>query len=55
MNTCIAQVEKVIEKNPTWAKPEVFKKALGEFEAFIEEAYGFSKGDFANIQDARYL
>jgi hypothetical protein len=48
-----AQVEKVIEKNPTWAKPEVFKKALGEFETFIEEAYGFSKGDFANIQDAR--
>lgn len=47
------QVEKVIEKNPTWAKPEVFKKALGEFETFIEEAYGFSKGDFANIQDAR--
>jgi hypothetical protein len=48
-----AQVEKVIEKNPAWAKPEVFKKALGEFEEFIEEAYGFSKGDFANIQDAR--
>jgi len=48
-----AQVEKVIEKNPSWAKPEVFKKALGEFESFIEEAYGFSKGDFANIQDAR--
>ena len=47
------QVEKVIEKNPTWAKPEVFKKVLGEFETFIEETYGFSKGDFANIQDAR--
>jgi hypothetical protein len=47
------QVEKVIERNPTWAKPEVFKKALTEFETFIEEAYGFSKGDFANIQDAR--
>jgi len=48
-----AQVEKVIEKNPSWAKPEVFKKTLSEFETFIEEAYGFSKGDFANIQDAR--
>lgn len=47
------QVEKVLEKNPEWAKPEVFKKTLGEFETFIEEAYGFSKGDFANIQDAR--
>lgn len=47
------QAEKVIEKNPTWAKPEVFKKVLGEFETFIEENYGFSKGDFANIQDAR--
>lgn len=48
-----SQVEKVLEKNPEWAKPEVFKKALGEFETFIEEAYGFTKGDFANIQDAR--
>ncbi len=48
-----SQVEKVLEKNPEWAKPEVFKKALGEFESFIEEAYGFTKGDFANIQDAR--
>lgn len=47
------QVEKVIEKNPTWAKPEVFKKALTEIETFIEEAYGFDKNDFANIQDAR--
>jgi hypothetical protein len=47
------EVEKVIEKNPTWAKPEVFKKALGEFQTFIEEAYGFTKSDFDAIQDAR--
>jgi hypothetical protein len=47
------QVEKVLENNPTWSKPEVFKKTLSEFETFIEDAYGFSKEDFANIQDAR--
>jgi hypothetical protein len=47
------QVAKVLEKNPTWEKPEVFKKTLAEFETFINDAYGFSKEDFANIQDAR--
>lgn len=47
------QVAKVIENNPTWAKPEVFKKTIAEFESFISDAYGFSKEDFANIQDAR--
>ena len=47
------QVAKVLENNPTWAKPEVFKKTLAEFETFINDAYGFSKEDFANIQDAR--
>ena len=47
------QVAKVLENNPTWEKPEVFKKALSEFEDFIGDTYGFSKEDFANIQDAR--
>jgi len=48
-----AEVEKVIERNPTWAQPEVFKKVLTEFKSFIDESYGFTEAEFYNIQDAR--
>ncbi|WP_440233681.1 hypothetical protein, partial [Escherichia coli] len=30
-----SQADKVLEKNPSWAKPEVFKKALGEMTDFV--------------------
>lgn len=50
-----AQAEQIIEKNPSWAKPEVFKKAVSEMSDFINNAYGFSQEEFNNIQDARIL
>ena len=50
-----SQADKVIEKNPSWAKPEVFRKALSEMTEFAVDAYGFTQEDFSNIQDARVL
>jgi len=49
------EAEKIITKNPSWAKPEVFKKAITEMTDFVNEAYGFSAQEFANVQDARVL
>ena len=49
------QADKIIENNPTWAKPEVFKKAAKQMQEFIEESYGFTQQEFDNIQDARLL
>jgi hypothetical protein len=49
------QAEKIIENNPTWSKPEVFKKAAKQMQEFIEESYGFTQVEFDNIQDARIL
>jgi hypothetical protein len=49
------QAEKIIENNPSWAKPEVFKKAAKQMQEFIEESYGFTQAEFDNIQDARIL
>jgi hypothetical protein len=49
------EAEKIITKNPSWAKPEVFKKAIGEMTDFVNEEYGFSAQEFANVQDARVL
>lgn len=50
-----AQADRVLEKNPSWANPDVFKKALGSMTDFVASAYGFSQEEFANIQDARML
>jgi hypothetical protein len=50
-----AQADKVLEKNPSWAKPEVFKKALADMTEFVADAYGFSPEEFGGIQDARML
>ncbi len=50
-----AQADKVLEKNPSWAKPEVFRKALSEMTEFVNEAYGFTQEEFATVQDARLL
>lgn len=51
----LGQVDKVLEKNPSWANPDEFKKALGKMTDFLGSAYGFSQQEFANIQDARIL
>jgi len=50
-----SQVERVLELNPSWSKPEVFKKALGEMTDFVNDAYGFTQEEFATVQDARLL
>ena len=50
-----SQADKVLEKNPSWAKPEVFRKALSEMTDFAADAYGFTQEEFSNIQDARVL
>jgi hypothetical protein len=50
-----SQADKVLEKNPSWAKPEVFKKALAEMTDFVADAYGFTQQEFGGIQDARLL
>ena len=50
-----AQADKVLEKNPSWAKPEVFKKALTDMTDFVADAYGFTPEEFGGIQDARML
>jgi hypothetical protein len=50
-----SQASIILEKNPTWAKPEVAKKAISDMSNFIEEAYGFTAAEFGNIQDARLL
>jgi hypothetical protein len=50
-----SQASIILEKNPTWAKPEVAKKAIHDMSNFIEEAYGFTAAEFGNIQDARLL
>ena len=49
------QVQKVVENNPKWAEPKVLKKALTDMQSFIEEAYGFSSNEFAEIKDARII
>ena len=51
----LGQVDKVLEKNPSWANPDEFKKALSKMTDFLGSAYGFSQQEFANIQDARIL
>jgi hypothetical protein len=48
-----SQADKVIEKNPSWAKPEVFRKAVSEMTEFLSDTYGFTQEEFANTQDAR--
>ena len=50
-----SQADRVLEKNPSWAKPEVFRKALSEMTDFAADAYGFTQEEFSNIQDARIL
>ena len=50
-----SQADRVLEKNPSWAKPEVFRKALSEMTDFAADAYGFTQEEFSNIQDARVL
>ncbi len=47
------QVELALEKNPSWAKPEVFRKVAKEMSDFVGEAYGFTPDEFASVQDAR--
>jgi len=47
------QANLVIEKNPSWAKPEIFKKAMSELTDFANESYGFTQEEFSTIQDAR--
>lgn len=47
------QVNMVIEKNPTWKDPKVFKQVIGELKEFIGETYGFTEEEFNNINDAR--
>jgi hypothetical protein len=49
------EAEKIITNNPTWVKPEVFKRSMSELATFVEEAYGFNDAEFKNIQDARIL
>jgi hypothetical protein len=49
------EAKKIVERNPTWAKPEVFKKAITEMSDFCLEAYGFTQQEFSNIQDSRML
>lgn len=50
-----AQAEKVLENNPSWADPKVFKKTLTEMTDFVNESYGFTPEEFASVQDARLL
>lgn len=50
-----SQADRVLEKNPSWAKPEVFRKVLSEMTDFAADAYGFTQEEFSNIQDARVL
>jgi hypothetical protein len=49
------QMQLAIEKNPEWAKPAVFKKALDSMVSFVEESYGFTPQEFAEVKDARIL
>ena len=49
------EAKKIVERNPTWSKPEVFKKAITEMSDFCLEAYGFTQQEFSNIQDSRML
>jgi hypothetical protein len=49
------QVNFALEKNPSWAKPEVFKQTLNKMETFLGEAYGFTPEEFHTVQDARLL
>ena len=49
------QVAKVIDNNPQWADKKALKKGLEEIQTFIDERYGFSKEEFAAIQDARII
>lgn len=49
------ELEKAINDNPEWAKPEVFKKALTSMSEFVANQYGFTHEEFVGIKDARIL
>lgn len=49
------EAQKIVERNPEWVKPEVFKKAITEMADFVNDAYGFTMQEFNNIQDSRML
>lgn len=50
-----SEVNLVIEKNPKWAEPKVFKKVLEDMAGFVEENYGFTRQEFAQVKDSRIL
>jgi hypothetical protein len=47
------EMHKILEKNPTWSKPENFKRDITEIKSFVAEAYGFNEDEFNNISDSR--
>lgn len=50
-----SQVEKAVEDNPEWADKKIFKSALENMAMFLNEKYGFSIQEFAEVKDARIL
>lgn len=50
-----SEIEKALEKNPTWSDPTVFKKDVEEMQSFVGEAYGFTPAEFETIHDHRLL
>lgn len=50
-----AEVQKMIQDNPTWSDQTVMAKDLGEIGAFLRNQYGFSDQEVANNLDARLM
>lgn len=45
----------MLEKNPSWANPEVFQKDMDGIKSFLSNQYGFTNDDFATVVDARLI
>ena len=50
-----SQREKMLENNPAWNDPNVFKQEMTGMKSFLSEKYGFTDQDFAQVNDARLI
>ncbi|WP_438980224.1 hypothetical protein [Polynucleobacter sp.] len=50
-----SQREKMLDNNPAWNDPNVFKQEMTGMKSFLSEKYGFTDQDFAQVNDARLI
>lgn len=49
------QHHQMMDKNPTWTDPEVFKTEMGGLRGFLSDTYGFTAQNLDAVEDARLI